>query len=536
MEKTIINNEENRKKLALNCVFSLLFSLSFMPVCKAYGLSDAMCVLFTGVLFIIGLILIEVFFKIYEKLSIKVTPPSKQISLKVAFGIYIMFVALWGFIFLAYYPGCASTDSNDIFKVILGLDFTSDWYRYDTLNNHHPVVYIFLNWCIISTALFFGASTAKAVACVAVFHLMFLAWCCVHFCRKIYNLTGNSLLFKVSVVFFLFNPLVILYSFTIWKDVLFSGIVLVLGIELFALSLNANEYLRKPTNVVFLAGLFVACCLIRNNGILVVAITLLAVICFFKKQRKTLIKIAVYTMAAYLIVVGPIFSFAKVAPGHFSEAISIPLQQVGYTISHQGELSESEADFFNKIMPLETFCERYQDGSPNSLKFSKNFNDEFLESHKIEFFINYLGVGFKNPLAYFYAWVEQTKSFWCIGASTWYTIGAGYDIEKPISNNIIASFVDYQSLNSILNASIQNTNPVFNIGILVWFMLFAFFYNLRSKRGRYCLCLVPILIVWASLLIAAPATDFRYVFSLHLSLPLMLAAVLFCQVKREEKV
>ena len=89
MEKTIINNEENRKKLALNCVFSLLFSLSFMPVCKAYGLSDAMCVLFTGVLFIIGLILIEVFFKIYEKLSIKVTPPSKQISLKVAFGIYV---------------------------------------------------------------------------------------------------------------------------------------------------------------------------------------------------------------------------------------------------------------------------------------------------------------------------------------------------------------------------------------------------------------------------------------------------------------
>lgn len=56
----------------------------------------------------------------------------------------LSFVAIrgcWFFFYLLYYPGCTSGDSNDILKMVLGLPFEADHFRYDTWNNHHPIAY-----------------------------------------------------------------------------------------------------------------------------------------------------------------------------------------------------------------------------------------------------------------------------------------------------------------------------------------------------------------------------------------------------------
>lgn len=52
-------------------------------------------------------------------------------------------MVVWTVGFFVLFPGCFSTDSTDILKMIWGIPFESDWFRYDSLNNHHPAFIFF---------------------------------------------------------------------------------------------------------------------------------------------------------------------------------------------------------------------------------------------------------------------------------------------------------------------------------------------------------------------------------------------------------
>ena len=69
----------------------------------------------------------------------------KSLEKKYIFMIFALILIVWSFFYLCFIPGLADNDSEDVFKMILGLDFYSDTFRYNQLNDHNPLIYTFFN-------------------------------------------------------------------------------------------------------------------------------------------------------------------------------------------------------------------------------------------------------------------------------------------------------------------------------------------------------------------------------------------------------
>lgn len=520
---------KERKTLALVAIWSYLFSLSWVLPLALGNRGVVFC-------FVVALVLVVPIALAAFCVMAIVNVVAASLRDKELFGggalnkrglksrvVLASFVVAWGAIFLIMYPGCCSTDSNDIFKMVLGLPFESNHFRYDQINNHHPVSYVFLIWCVFQLGASLGLSQAMCIGLVSVTHLLLLVVCLTVFIVKVFELSNSKGVFIFAWVFFLFNPLIAQYSVTVWKDVLFAGFFLVFLVEVALLVLRPELFWDKRSNVAFLVGSGVLCILFRNNAILAIGITLVVLVALKSKFRKRLAIIATAILLPAVIVVGPLYSALHIQSGHFSEALAVPLQQVSRTIAQGGSLSAEQEAFFNEILPIDQYEERYLPSSPNPIKFSEDFDDDFLEENKVQFLISWFQVGCSNPGIYLRAWLAETQGFWNIAYPTWYTTPAGYSLDgSTVSHNHLAGIIDQSDFDSIRGLYIQIFEPIFNIGVLVWLLLFVLMYQVCRRNYKIVLCLMPLLLLWFSFLIAAPANDFRYMFPLHLAVPLLL--------------
>lgn len=159
----------------------------------------------------------------------------------------VSFIAIWVVLGLApLYPGCFSTDSIDILKMVSGMPFESDHFRYDTLNNHHPAAYVFLIYIIYNACMLFGFSQATSAAIVAFAHLFVLALCCGFIVRKVSELFLRPALTLACFAFLLWDPLLVWYSVTVWKDVVFSGLFVCFALLLVDIKVNPKQYAAHP--------------------------------------------------------------------------------------------------------------------------------------------------------------------------------------------------------------------------------------------------------------------------------------------------
>ena len=210
----------SREKLCL-AAFSFICSFSLTFPFWASGQSLFLCFLeavpLSFVVFLVVSVLLRVGFRVgIESFSSK----ARLFALSAA-----SFAVLWGGVYLsALYPGCFSTDSNDILKMLWGVPFQSEWFRYDSLNNHHPAFYIVLNYLAVSLGQFLGFTEMKCVALISILHLVTLAACCGFAVLKVNSLFKRKSLTLFCWAFFLWDPLLGWYSVTMWKDVIFSGV------------------------------------------------------------------------------------------------------------------------------------------------------------------------------------------------------------------------------------------------------------------------------------------------------------------------
>lgn len=68
---------------------------------------------------------------------------------------------------------------------------------------------------------------------------------------------------------------------------------------------------------------------------------------------------------------------------------------------------------------------------------------------------------------------------------------------------------------------------LFSLGAMFWFLIFCCLSWLRGKEWRRILAVLPLIGCWGTLMVAAPTyCEFRYLFALHLALPLLAAGLL----------
>jgi hypothetical protein len=116
--------------------------------------------------------------------------------------------------------------------------------------------------------------------------------------------------------------------------------------------------------------------------------------------------------------------------------------------------------------------------------------------------------------------------YWYIGESRWIVSGAGFTRQE--AQNLLYERTGFVWANDGLDTGYEDIRnypplvPLFNLGCLTWITLASTLLCLRKGSRERIVCLLPALLLIFTMLFSAPAAEFRYVFALHLSLPLIL--------------
>ena len=113
-----------------------------------------------------------------------------------------------------------------------------------------------------------------------------------------------------------------------------------------------------------------------------------------------------------LILRGPIYNHYGLNSDDKVESFGIPLQQVGYILSSDGNISEEDKAFLNNIIPLEKWKQVYCPLIVDRVKWDPEFNVSYLNEHSGEFLKLYLRVAIQNPIRAVKGYGLETVGFW----------------------------------------------------------------------------------------------------------------------------
>ncbi len=438
-----------------------------------------------------------------------VSPLSKAAVVAIYFAILLpALLAMF-----AHAPGFLSLDSLVMIDNSRGIYEYANTFRYTGPTNAHSVLYIFLlglfmqplpTWQGVALFLLFQAACLSAI----------FTWAIVWLARL-----GVPRPYWIAVlVFFVINPVIAVYSVTLWKDVLYSAFVLVLSLKLF-------DWAKSPTirlqDYLAVDAVVLALVLLRNTGLYVGVLALACAILAFKGQRARTFAHTAALVAVVMVVQGPVYTALGMGKAHSSEMLSVPLQQLSAVVAHDGSLSEEQRVFLDQLLPIEQYKERYKPESVNDIKFSPDFNDAFLEGNMGSFLRVWVAAAPANLSEYAKAWVGETRGYWQPGA-VGFTFAGWPDWDAKETVNLFGG--DIKWINRV-NGLMALAPIVYSAGSMAWFTLLAIlllFVARGSRRLADYVPFVPPLVVLLILLVAAPIDyDFRYVYCLELLLPFL---------------
>ncbi len=417
---------------------------------------------------------------------------------------------------LSFYPGTLSGDS--VVQITQALN--------NRYNNLHPVYHTLLIKFFLMIGLDVFNDINAGVALYSVFSVLFTSAVFAYGVVTLYQLHISKKIIVAVTAVYLVLPQHIFYSFTMWKDVIFSAFVLLFTVALF-------RYVEKVGHGSRLNRLMVLCgalgmCLFRGNGFIVLLLTIVAFAFLFRKRmRKMCVSLTAILVAAY-IVTFPVLSAFRLEQPDFVELASVPIQQVARTLKYDNDLDDRQVELISHVADVDDLAAKYYPYLSNNLKFHiRDYgNQEYLQEHKLAFLALYIQLGLTHPKSYLIAWVDQTKGFW----------NAGYDHRRFIfyceENELgIRQTVTSKGMNSAVHAwaklfeYFELLKPFVSIGFHTWLLLLVCFLGYRKKDRLMVLLTVPCLAIVFSLLIGTPAfAEFRYAYALFCCLPFLAVA------------
>lgn len=532
------------KRVAFIC--GALYTLSFVLVSLS-GLLDnerPLYALYVGVCYAVGFFtffgsFISLIFNRLLNTDFKKNNQPAVMSLKKRTGIYVLVMAIlllcWLPYFLKSFPGYLTADSRNQLIQIIGTASYSNWHPIA----HTMIIKLFYNLGM----LLFNDNQTMAIAtynlCQAILLSAAFSFLIVTMCK--FNVKTPVVV--GSVLFYAIIPYHGVYSVTMWKDVWFGGIVVVLSTVLWRLIRHFKSG-AKSAPIMELIMLFIfglAMCLFRSNGLYAyIVLTIILCIMFFKKSLPTVIIAAVIVPLAFIIR-GPVYSAFGVTPADNIESLAMPIQHISRAISDGAELTDEQYELLSNVLDVDKIAYAY---SPHMVDPIKNLiwekdNLEYITDHKLEFLELWVNLGLKNPKSYLLAQIEGTFGYWYPDVQYWIYAGEnvdsadGYQLERQnlLSESLSNSYDTY--LESYKDISYWGL--FWSIGTASWLSAFMFFLCRIKRSKSYLVVYVPVLAVMLTLLVAAPVySEFRYTYSMFASMPL-LCVIPFCHSEEAAK-
>lgn len=418
------------------------------------------------------------------------------------------------FLFCCQYPGELTKDSIVQMVQVLNGNYS----------NHHPFYHTMVIKAFVMIGMYFFHDINAAVATYSVFQIIFSSFCFAFTVKTVAQIKAPRWIVISLILFFVLMPYHIIYSITMWKDVMFGFCILLFIITFFRCMHDiGNAFFNH--SMLIIAG--IGTCLFRSNGLFVFILLTVAFAVLWKTENKRMLIIFISTVIISLVMKHPVLTYIGVTQPDTIESLSIPVQQISRAILEGCELNERQRELLGNIVDIDKVADNYSAYLSDPIKdlVREKGNQQLLVDHKFDYIKLYFSLGIKNPMAYLRAWIDQTRGYWNAGYETTYWSLGMHGNSLGIEKTIISS-----SLDSILKEyfwlfkNIQGLKLFLSIGFFVWIDILMFMITLLRKDKVGVFVTLPILAVVISLLVATPVfAEFRYIYSAFCSLPIVVA-------------
>lgn len=443
------------------------------------------------------------------------------------FSLFLLYTVCYLPYFLTFFPGNCG---NDTWKSLEMIEGNIPW------SNHHPV--LFTGAMFVVRKLTGFLPLPGSVAVFSFIQMLALAATLAWFTARILRMKVHVYCKIFAVMMFAFHPFVGMYSVYLTKDVYFSIIMLFLLMKLYDIVKTKGEMLAETKECVKLSVLFLLASMLRNNAMYVAIVMAVIFVFLYKKFWKQILLIFVCAIGLFQIWKGPVFSAMDIKMQSFAEAASIPLQQIGYVLWEGGTFSDEDMAFLEELMPVEKVKEVYRAGLTDPYKFDEEFDDAFLNENKGQFLKVWWNGCQSHFASYVKAYLMQTCGYWHYGeTNSVCTQGCTENNLGVKQIDVIKSLTGF-SLEPLFEKLVlagRKASVICMLGSMALQMYMVFLLILqyiRRKNAAKVVWLLPLTILWGTLLIATPAFCLlRYLYIVFLMWPFLIAE--FFSVKEE---
>jgi hypothetical protein len=333
-----------------------------------------------------------------------------------------------------------------------------------------------------------------------------------------------------AALIFAFSPVNSLMVNAIWKDILYSIAFLGLSGILLKMIVTHGAWLKKGWRIGLLAVTAFSVAIFRHNGVFDSFGTLILLIFGFRSQTKRLLLALALTLSLWLGIRGPFYDIMKVkkVPGLFLS--SQELFQIAAHLKAGTEITEPEAAFLNKILPIENAW-NYDCYTSGVFFYDPRLNRQFVSDHLSELNQIFLALTLRAPEV-------NLKHLACSSSLVWKV----FDNSQRFST--IPTYFDHGKWRTIFYPPTE-TNVSFSPKIpwltqplmefvdathyprFIWFIwrpalylylsfMIVIMAALRCRDWRFLFLLAPIMIHSAFLVISLSSQDFRYQYPVYL--------------------
>jgi len=422
--------------------------------------------------------------------------------------------------FLTFFPGNCGNDTWYSLSMIEGI---VPW------SNHHPVLFTGLLMLVVKGTAFLQSLTLS-VGVFSFLQMVSLAATLAYLGNRICRMKVIWPVKAFAVLMFALHPFVGMYSVYVTKDVFFSEIMIFLCVSIYVVIRSEGEMLGDTKECFKIGLLFLLACMLRNNGIYIAIIMAVVFAVMYRRYIKRILILFVCVIALFRIWYGPVQAAMGIEKQSFAEAASVPLQQVGYVLWEGKEFSQEDMAFLEKIMPVERVKEVFQPGFTDPYKFDEQFNDDFFNENSSEF----LKVWSHGLMPYFGEYVEaylhQTLGYWYYGATNSVSTQGCTENELGVEQIDIIDSIFGVSIEPVLEKAILagRKAPILcvlgSMAMQMFMVLLLALQYFRSGEKRKVVWLLPLILLWGTLMVATPAFCLlRYLYPVFLLWPFMIA-------------
>lgn len=535
LNKTIEN--ENKRKFIVSIIIAIAFAIIEL-ICNSINIDytlnhiiDKWLILnFLGYTILTWSVISSIYTifehksnKTNKNLEIKNIKLLADSSLSFVVNALLIFMA-WIPYFLRYFPGLLTADSCAQVGQAIGIA---------ELSNHHPILHTAIITIFVNLGKNIFNNINLGVAFYTIFQMIIMS---IIFATVIRYLSKNGAPLAIRIIvllYYMFYPINALFSITMWKDILFAGIIPIYAITVIELLFNTEEFLKSKKSIIKYIVISILVMFLRNNGMYIIILTIPFIIVTLLKYWKKVIPICFIVILSFSILRTTIFSIFNIKEGSVGEMLSIPLQQIARVKKYHGEeLDENTLKRIQNFFKCDDIGEKYNPILSDPVK--AELNTEYFDANKgefIELWIKLLKQYFKDYVESFisnsYGYYYPEAKHW-VANRTMETNNMGIS-QHPLIEGTLVTKVD----SLIEKRDIPIISMFFSIGTAFWTIVICLGYKIMKKEYKHIVSYIIIFVLWLTIVASPVFCEYRYAYPMFTILPLYIG-LNFIKEERED--